>query len=91
MSALDHARADVLGCLWATAGDAVPEWRTCYSTDGTEGPTGIAPVCKDDEHERTDGNVYGCCPEPVIEVEAPPLAEYLVALLNEDRRTAGGA
>lgn len=65
--------------------EALPEWRTAYTTDGTDGPTGIIPVCRDTGHDPDDGSVYVCCPEPAIEVESPELADYLVALLNADR------
>ncbi|MFI7010021.1 hypothetical protein [Streptomyces sp. NPDC050145] len=89
MTRLDDARTAAREYLKLMIGDAWPEWRTCYSTDGTEMPSGIAPVCPDEGHEEDDGTVYNCCPEPVLEVETYPLAEYLVALLNSDR--PGGA
>ncbi|WKD37627.1 hypothetical protein KO717_34575 [Streptomyces xanthophaeus] len=83
---MDRARADArIELARLTGGDAAPEWRVCYSTEGTHGPTGIAPVCLDEDHDPDDGNVYPCCPEPVIEVQSVPLAGYLAALLNADR------
>jgi hypothetical protein len=88
VSALDRARAAARSLLADTIDAALPEWRACFSTDGTDGPTAVAPVCADEDHEPTDGNVYNCCPEPVIEVEWPELAEYLAALLNADRGNA---
>lgn len=86
MSALDQARAAARAQLYAlTGGGPNPAWRTCFSTDGTEEPTGVAPICSDEGHEPEDGSVYDCCPEPVIEVASTALAEYLAALLNADR------
>lgn len=85
MSALDDTRGPVREALLRLADDARPEWRGVFTTDGTDGPTGIAPVCPDPEHEQGDGDLYVCCPELAIEVESPELAEYLVALLNADR------
>jgi hypothetical protein len=92
MSALDRARdaaSRALPAFTGAIGPHLPEWRACFSTDGTAGPTGIAPICQAEEHDPDDtGDVWACCPEPVIEVESTELAEYLAALLNADR---GGA
>lgn len=85
MSALDKARAAARDELHALNSDPTPEWRTCFSTDGTDEPSGIAPVCGDEDHDPVDGSVYDCCPEPVIEVDSAPMAAYLAALLNADR------
>jgi hypothetical protein len=86
MSALDKTREQVREFLLLVTGSAVPEWRVCFSTYGTEEPTGIAPVCPDEDHEPADGSVYDdCCPNPVVEVYSGPLAAYLVELLNADR------
>ncbi|WP_405674807.1 hypothetical protein OG292_03005 [Streptomyces sp. NBC_01511] len=86
MSALSAARTaarrDLLSVLGA---GARTEWRTCFSTDGSEEPTGVAPVCPDEGHEEDDGSVYVCCPEPVIEADSHTMAAYLAALLNADR------
>lgn len=81
MSARKNARA----FLRAMVGDAAPEWRTAFTTDGTDEPTGIAPVCPDEDHDPDDGSVYSCCPEPVIECDSYPIAAYLAELLNADR------
>lgn len=89
MSYLDDVRSAARSFLLREADDARPEWRGVFSTNGTEGPTGIAPVCPDPEHESGDGDLYTCCPELAIEVESAEFAEYLVALLNADRE--GGA
>ncbi|OUC97828.1 hypothetical protein [Streptomyces swartbergensis] len=86
MRTLDEAR-NAAAAQWG--GEGLPKWRTAFTTHGSDAPTGIAPVCLDPEHEEADGSVYDCCPEPAIEVEAPELAEYLVALLNTD--APGGA
>jgi hypothetical protein len=88
MSALDNARKAARELLNTLGGDERPEWRTCFSTDGTDEPTGVAPVCPDEEHEDADGNVYDCCPDPVIECDSYVMTEYLVALLNADRGQA---
>ncbi|MFJ3923074.1 hypothetical protein [Streptomyces sp. NPDC090022] len=81
MSALNRIRREpVIAALPA-------RWRTvCIEQD--RDPDGIAPVCPDEEHEDTDGGLHECCPELVIEVPDPHLAEYLAALLNADRRTS---
>jgi hypothetical protein len=77
MSALDRLRAQ-------PSIQALPtRWRPVFLSE--EEPEGIAPVCPDEDHEEGDGCVYDCCPEPVIEVPDPDLAEYLAALLNADR------
>jgi hypothetical protein len=89
VSALDETRGPAREALLRLTGDARPEWRAAFTTDGTDGPTGIAPVCPDPEHERGDGDVWACCPDLAVEVESTELAEYLVALLNADRQ--GGA
>ncbi|MFD0358408.1 hypothetical protein ACFVHW_32450 [Streptomyces sp. NPDC127110] len=83
MSALNRLRAAARSDMkrW---GNPDLAWRACFSTDGTDGPTGVAPVCRDEGHDPDDGSVYVCCPGPVIEVESAPLAEYLAALLNTD-------
>ncbi|MFI6465713.1 hypothetical protein [Streptomyces sp. NPDC050538] len=78
---LDAARA-AAAAQWG--GEGLPKWRTAYTTNGSEAPTGIVPVCQDPEHEEGDGSIYDCCPEPAIEVESAELADYLVALLNTD-------
>lgn len=78
MNALDRIRRE-------PSIQALPtRWRAAYIEQDGE-PDGIAPVCPDDDHEDGDGCVYDCCPEPVIEVPDPHLAEYLTALLNADR------
>ncbi|MFG2458113.1 hypothetical protein ACGFWE_13730 [Streptomyces sp. NPDC048523] len=84
MRTLDAARAAAA----AQFDDGLPKWRTAYTTNGSDAPTGIVPVCHDPDHEADDGSVYSCCPDPAIEVESPELADYLVALLNTD--TPGG-
>jgi hypothetical protein len=85
MSALPNARRGVAEFLRGQTGSERPEWRAVFTTDGTDGPTGIAPVCTDPDHEPGDGDLYSCCPSMAIEVEWHVLAEYLVALLNADR------
>ncbi|MCX4705690.1 hypothetical protein [Streptomyces sp. NBC_01373] len=89
MSTLDKSRGPAREALLRLVGEARPEWRTAFTTDGTDEPTGIIPVCSDPDHEPDDGSVYVCCPEPAIEVGATELAEYLVALLNADREEKG--
>lgn len=84
MSARDAARTVLL----ALSGTARPEWRTAFSTDGTEEPTGIAPVCSDEDHDLDDGSVYDCCAEPVIECGSYAVAAYLAELVNADRGVA---
>ncbi|MGY4903278.1 hypothetical protein [Streptomyces sp. 900116325] len=84
MNARDTARAFLL----ATTGEARLEWRTAFTTDGTDEPTGIVPVCADEDHEPDDGSVYSCCPEPAIECGSHPVAAYLAELLNTDRGAA---
>ncbi|WP_329032208.1 hypothetical protein OIE71_04515 [Streptomyces sp. NBC_01725] len=85
MSALPAARAAVRDLLNTLGTSRRTEWRTCFSTDGSEEPTGVAPVCPDEGHEEDDGSVYDCCAEPVIECDSYPMAAYLAALLNADR------
>lgn len=86
MSAREAARTILRA---ATTGNALPEWRPVFSTDGTDGPTGIAPVCTDPEHYEDDAaEAYICCPEPVIECGSPMIADYLTELLNADRGAA---
>lgn len=85
MSARDTARK----FLRATTGSDLPEWRPVFSTDGTDEPTGIAPVCSDTEHYEDDAaEAYSCCPDPVIECHSHEIATYLTALLNADRGAA---
>lgn len=81
---LDEARSPALEALLRLVGDA-PEWRAVFTTNGTDGATGIGPVCPDPDHEPGDGDLYTCCPELAIEAESAELADYLVALLNADR------
>ncbi|MFE2019841.1 hypothetical protein ACFW9O_17575 [Streptomyces sp. NPDC059499] len=83
-----NARDAVRKALLASTGTATPEWRECFSTDGSDEPTGIAPVCTDEDHEPDDGSVYNCCPEPVIECGSHSTAAYVVELLNADRGAA---
>ncbi|MEW1551381.1 hypothetical protein [Streptomyces tsukubensis] len=88
MTDLDRLRSATAAALPAWTGAAaphLPEWRVAFTTDGSDAPTGIAPVCQDEDHDSGDGSVYTCCPDPAVEVECPELAEYLVALLNADR------
>jgi hypothetical protein len=80
----DAARAFLLNAT----GIRRPGWRTAFTTDGTDEPTGIAPVCPDEDHDPFDGSVYSCCVEPAIECGAPAIAAYLVELLNADRGAA---
>jgi hypothetical protein len=66
--------------------DGLPEWRLASDDyTGRAEPQCIAPVCPDPDHERADATVYSCCPGPLVEVGDRLLAEYLVALLNDDR------
>lgn len=82
------ARGTAREFLKAMGGDAAPEWRLVFSTDGTDEPTGIAPVCTDPDHYEDDAaEAYDCCPDPVIECDHHQIAAYLVALLNADRAT----
>ncbi|MFB7278104.1 hypothetical protein ACFCZV_13430 [Streptomyces hydrogenans] len=85
MSLLDVYRKDARDLLAVIASSAAPEWRVCFTEDGSEEPTGIAPVCADDEHDPDDGSVYNCCPAPAIECFSSTFADYLAALLNSDR------
>ena len=84
MSALSRIREQARDFLQTVGAGAFPEWRVCHSTDGTDEPTGLAPVCPDEDHDPDDSSVYNCCPDPVIEVDSGPLAAYLVELLNAD-------
>ncbi|MFF9088600.1 hypothetical protein ACF1BE_19650 [Streptomyces sp. NPDC014991] len=86
MSALHNARRAAAEALREYDLDGLPEWRLAADdyTGRTE-PQCIAPVCPDEGHERVDASVYECCPGPVVEVGDRLLAEYLVALLNDDR------
>jgi len=66
------------------------KWRVIF-TD-SEGPTGFAPVCPDQndrtkhttgfEGEADEMGVYDCCPEPHIECWSASAAERIVHLLN---------
>ena len=85
MNAMDKTRAAAREFLDLVTGTPAPEWRTCFSTAGTDEPTGLAPVCDDEGHDPDDGSVYECCPNPVVECDSYPLAAYLVELLNADR------
>lgn len=85
MNALNKARTAARDELHAMNADPAPKWRTCFSAEGTDEPTGIAPVCGAEGHDPDDGSAYDCCPEPVIEIHSAPMAAYLAALLNADR------
>ncbi|MCX4969360.1 hypothetical protein OHA98_41785 [Streptomyces sp. NBC_00654] len=86
MIPLPNARRAAAECLREYDLDGLPEWRLAADDDtGRTEPRCIAPVCPDPEHERVDASVYSCCPGPVVEVGDRVLAEYLVALLNDDR------
>lgn len=88
MTNLDNARRAAAELLRQTTGSDQPEWRPTFAGYAGE-PNAIAPVCTDPEHvESEDPSAFGCCPEPIIAVD-PPLVDYLVALLNADRK--GGA
>lgn len=91
MSTIDKTRAQVREFLKLVTGDSTPEWRVCHSTDGTDEPTGVAPVCLDEGHDPDDSSVYDCCPDPVVEVDSGPFAAYLVELLKADRGQAAPA
>ncbi|MDI9885352.1 hypothetical protein QMZ92_13340 [Streptomyces sp. HNM0645] len=86
MSDLTTTRTVARELLRTLNGEPQPEWRTCFSTDGSEEPTGIAPVCPDEDHDPDDDSVYSCCPLPAIECDSYPMAAYLAALLNGDRQ-----
>ncbi|MEE4489372.1 hypothetical protein [Streptomyces sp. BE230] len=89
LAPLTEARAATRTLLMTSTGAERPEWRAVFSTDGTDEPTGIAPVCTDPEHLADDeAEAYDCCPDPVIECESPVIATYLVELLNADRGAA---
>lgn len=81
-------RAKIRDYLRLTNGDGIPEWRVVFSTSGSDGPTGVAPVCTDDDHNVVDdgAELYECCPELDIECHTPDMASYLAMLLNEDRK-----
>ncbi|EST22817.1 hypothetical protein [Streptomyces niveus] len=67
------------------AGDRRPNWRQLITGEKRVADVdGIGPVCTDDDHEALDGNVYSCCPEPIVEVDSPAFGAYLVELLNAD-------
>lgn len=94
---LNAAREKARAMFTALDG-AVPRWRVVDG--GGESLTGIAPVCPEQAngplHALPDGGreldpsgLYDCCPWPWLEVESPVLAEYLVALLNEDAASGG--
>ncbi|KAA6221761.1 hypothetical protein CP973_07095 [Streptomyces albofaciens JCM 4342] len=88
MSDLNAVRRAARKALLAETGTEAPKWRQVH-TDVCEEPDAIGPVCTDEGHDADDPSAYGCCPEPVIEVESPAIGAYLVALLNADRE--GGA
>ncbi|MER6515179.1 hypothetical protein [Nonomuraea sp. NPDC001636] len=85
MSLLAVYRTDARDLLALIADAPAPEWRVCFTEDGTEELTGIVPVCADEDHEPDDASVYDCCPAPVIECHSSAMADYLAALLNSDR------
>ncbi|MEU6168042.1 hypothetical protein [Streptomyces tanashiensis] len=85
MSILDVYRGPARDLLSTLTDETAPEWRVCFSEDGTDEPTGVAPVCTDEDHDPDDGSVYDCCPEPVIECHSMTTADYVAALLNADR------
>lgn len=88
MTALDDARRTAGELLLRTTGSERPEWRATFLGIAEE-PNAIGPVCTDEDHvDSEDPSAFGCCPEPLVEVD-PPLVDYLVALLNADRE--GGA
>lgn len=88
MSDLAAARTAARTLLVTMTGTAVPTWRAVWNgySNRIEATT-VAPLCTDETHDPTDGGLYDCCPEPVIETECPELATYLVALLNADRES----
>jgi hypothetical protein len=88
VSLLDAYRLPARELLATLTGTSTPEWRVCFSTDGSDQPTGIGPICTDDDHDPDDGSVYSCCPDPVIECDSMVMADYLAALLNADRGEA---
>lgn len=90
-TALDALREAARRYLAAYAGNASPAWRTCFSTNGSDEPTGVAPACTSAGHDEDDGSVYDCCPEPVIETGSYALAAYLVALLAADLKAGDPA
>ncbi|MEV8394785.1 MULTISPECIES: hypothetical protein [unclassified Streptomyces] len=79
------ARRSAREYLASTMGDERPNWRQLFTGEKrVDDSDGIGPVCTDDDHEPIDGNVYQCCPEPIIEVDSPSLGAYLIELLNTD-------
>lgn len=84
MSDVRTAKKRAAEALHGMTGYSQPEWRQAVAGDG-DAPDCITPVCLDPDHERTDSSVYFCCSDLVIEVEAPEVGAYLVALLNADR------
>ncbi|MEU9198885.1 hypothetical protein [Streptomyces sp. NPDC048332] len=89
LTPLTEARAATRTLLMTSTGVERPEWRPVFSTDGTDGPTGIAPVCTDPEHYEDDAaEAYSCCPNPIIKCGSPVISTYLVELLNADRGAA---
>lgn len=85
MSALDSARDAARALFKAETGAERPGWRQLITGEKrVDDVDGIGPVCTDAEHEALDGNVYECCPEPIIEVASPAFGAYLVELLNAD-------
>lgn len=94
---LNAAREKARAMFTALDGTPTPRWRVVDG--GGESLTGIAPECPrqadaDGPHALTEGRqdtdgMYRCCPEPWLETYMPPLAEYLVALLNEDAASGG--
>ncbi|NGO68008.1 hypothetical protein [Streptomyces boncukensis] len=90
MSALDDARHAAAAFLATTSGSELPEWRPTFLGISSDGPNAIGPVCIDEDHIASeDPTAFDCCPDPIVEVD-PSLVDYLVELLNADRRAAGG-
>jgi hypothetical protein len=75
------------------------KWRVII-TD-TESPTGIAPVCEDEEHAKlAESNgmesggpdwVFSCCPHPQIELHDELFADELAERLSEHDAGWAGA
>lgn len=83
---IEDSRAKVREYLKLSVGDSTPEFRVVFSTNGSDGPTGIASVCTDPDHFEDDkAEMYPCCPGMDIECHSTAVAEYLVALINADR------
>ncbi|MFF7365661.1 hypothetical protein [Streptomyces sp. NPDC008125] len=79
------ARRSARKFLATASGVERPEWRQLITGERLVADVdGIGPVCTDDGHEPLDGNVYDCCPEPILAVDSPPLGAYVVELLNTD-------